>query len=370
MHLLRVLHRYLGAALALFILLMALSGTALLFKETIWRVQYPALTAPLPSLADADHAAAMTTLMQRHPGSIRFIQWPQPGLAAYQVWFDDGSRAFYAPEGLGLIDRWQWHESPVGVLERMHFTLLLGHTGETLAGYAGLAAVLMVLSGVVLWWPTRRRPLRRGLWPGRLDRGPLVRSHRNWGVLAAPLLLLVLATGTGVAFYGPLSTGLSKLFGAPSPSAPEVEPAPVEVRAPAVKAAIAGARERFPGGEIVFFYPHTRQAPVIKVRVRQAELHPSGTSYVYADARTGQVLKIRDSASAPGSQKLLNGLYPVHSTRIDGLPGFLLKVLALLAGTVLALVTVTGVLAYGRSLLPVARKPATYKTGDAAYRTP
>jgi surface polysaccharide O-acyltransferase-like enzyme len=55
--------------------------------------------------------------------------------------------------------------------------------------------LFFVISGVILWWRTRRTFQLR-LWPKRMSRPSIVMRHRDLGVIAAPLLLISIVTGT------------------------------------------------------------------------------------------------------------------------------------------------------------------------------
>ncbi|WP_164255793.1 PepSY-associated TM helix domain-containing protein, partial [Stenotrophomonas maltophilia] len=77
----------------------------------------------------------------------------------------------------------------------LHHHLFTGDTGETVIGIAGLAAILFVITGTILWWRTRRT-FKFRLWPKRLSRPMIVMQHRDLGIVMAPLLLLSAVTGT------------------------------------------------------------------------------------------------------------------------------------------------------------------------------
>ena len=67
-------------------------------------------------------------------------------------------------------------------------------------GIAGLAAILFVITGTILWWRTRRT-FKFRLWPKRLSRPMIVMQHRDLGIVMAPLAAaLGLVTGTILIF--------------------------------------------------------------------------------------------------------------------------------------------------------------------------
>src|SRR3546814_3273560 len=80
-----------------------------------------------------------------------------------------------------------------------HHHLFAGDSGEWVIGAAGLCGLFFVISGVILWWRTRKT-FRLRLWPKRMSRPAIVTHHRDLGVIVAPLLLLSLVTGTMMIF--------------------------------------------------------------------------------------------------------------------------------------------------------------------------
>ena len=331
------------------VLLLTVSGTALVFKEPWWRWQYPALNKPLPQLTPADHARAIETISQRFGDAARTVQWPEPGRPVYQVWLHDESRAFVEPLTHSVIAHWQWHASVVSVLEELHFALLGGHTGEEVVGYIGLVVSLIALVGVVLWWPERRRMFWRAFIPPRWTIAALVKLHRSLGVLSAPVVLLVLVTGTGVSFYFVVSEWLGKPIGAPSVGSFGAPALPAGVSAqplPSLASILETAHRQLPGAEIRFFTPPSADNPMYTLRMKlPAELHPNGRSYVYVDARDGSVLKTIDATQLPLNLKITNSFYPLHAAKFGGWP---VKALLVCSGVALTALTVIGFTAWWR----------------------
>ena len=81
-------------------------------------------------------------------------------------------------------------------MSRIHGTLLIGRWGDWLVELAASWTIVMILTGLYLWWP---RPLRLAgtLWPRLGLRGrPLLRDiHRVAGFWIAGLVLVTLASG-------------------------------------------------------------------------------------------------------------------------------------------------------------------------------
>ena len=139
----------------------------------------------------------------------------------------------------------EWGDGLAGFLYRLHFRLALGHTGETIAGVLGLIGLLFVITGTIVWWQTRRTFKLRA-WPARMTRPAIIRHHRDLGVVAAPLLLLSMATGSLMIFQ-PLAKAVLAPWGSlDRAEAAELPPAGAAGPETDWQAIFAAARARFP----------------------------------------------------------------------------------------------------------------------------
>lgn len=342
---LRTLHRYLGAVAALLLLVVAVTGAVLVFKEDIWRLRFTALAAPPAELSAADHARAFAAIDAAYGERIRLVRVPQPGVPAYHVYLR-GGEALWRQDGSGPIHEWVWYESPLGVITELHIHLASGNFGKTVLGYLGLAAVFMAVSGVVLWWPVRRQFRARTLWPASFGRAALLRAHRDLGSLAALFIVLFALTASGVIFGQATRSLLSAVFGghAGTTTVPRVA---VDGRVPAPdRTMVANAMAALPAARLMSWSPPLQGSGVHYFRLRQpGEVHPNGRSSVSIDAREGQVLARHDATRDPAGERAANWLYPLHAARWGGWP---YRALAVLTALALAFMSLTGIVSFLR----------------------
>src|SRR6056297_266175 len=312
---LRWLHLYGALVLAVPLLLLFFSGIALVYKNDFWRWQHPELAAPLPQLEAADHAAAMRAMEETFEPSIGLVKYPQPDLSAYQVWLDDGTEALIDPLTLEVVDHWAWWQRPTALLAEMHLHLFADEIGSEVIGWLGIALVFLLLSGAIVWWPFRRLFRWNSLAPRNTSRGRMLMFHRNLGILTLPLALLLIAAGTGVAFFQPTRVMLNAMFGDPWPPLAE---RPVRSSADGTNASLAALLEQaeraLAEGRITFVYPDLQNTGVLMVRKKMpAEPHPNGLSFVHLDIGNASVLATVDGAEAPPGDRIANWMYPLHS---------------------------------------------------------
>lgn len=335
-----------GLALSLLLLLFAVTGGALVYKEAYWRLVYPELREPAPRLAAENHAAAVAAA-QRHFGeAVRSVKLPEPGVSAYHLYLD-GGEAFLAPLDHRVIDRWGPTDRAMAFLFDLHAHLMAGETGERVGGAISLLGVLLAVTGLVLWWPSRRRFAVGHLLPRDLSFRTLLLWHRDLGALSSPILLVLLLTGSGLVFYKTAQRLLNGAFGDPVPTAAEPT-GPADLSGTlADSAAFAAAQAAFPGARIVFYYPPRKGATVHEFRLKQpCELHPNGRSYAYVDGE-GRLRGRADACALPPGERIVHTFYPLHAGKADSA---VYKLAAFLGAAALALLSASGALAYLRRL--------------------
>jgi uncharacterized iron-regulated membrane protein len=192
-------HFYAGLFVLPFVLILSVTGSIYLFKPQIDRWEesaYRGLGTEGAVSPDVQLAAATAA----HPGA-RFNHYRLPehpgDSAAVLLAFGDGSEreVFVSPQGkvLGALDPEARISATVG---RIHGSLLLGKWGDWLVELAASWTIVMIVTGLYMWWP---RPFRAGgtFWPRLSLRGrPLLKDlHRVTGFWIAGLVLVMLVSG-------------------------------------------------------------------------------------------------------------------------------------------------------------------------------
>lgn len=192
-------HFYAGLFVLPFVLLLSVTGAIYLFKPQIERWEeraYRGLGTAGAVSPDAQLAAALAA----NPGA-RFNHYrlpERPGDAAMvQLGLGNGRarEVYVSPQGrvLGSMDP-ETRIAPT--IARIHGSLLIGRWGDWLVELAASWTIVLILTGLYLWWP---RPFRAGgtLWPRLNLRGrPLLKDiHRVTGFWIAGLVLVMLASG-------------------------------------------------------------------------------------------------------------------------------------------------------------------------------
>lgn len=347
-----MLHLTLGLAVGALLALTALTGSLLVFYVDIDRVLTPELVVP------AGHGEALPldrvvqALREAHPtrsGGWR-LELPHgpdhPIMARYMKPQETAGKSF-APlmvavnpySGEVLSSRF-WGRTAMTWVYDLHYLLLAGDSGRTVLTLGGIGSLLVLASGVYLWWPAA------GKW-GRALR-PRLRSgfvrqvfdiHVLAGVYGLVVLLPLIVTGVVMEqpeWVKPVVERLS-----PVTAAPAIAPAQGGT-AVGADAALAAALARFPQAEPRWVEVPGQGGGAYHIRLFQAG-EPGWRfpkTSVWVNGGDGTILDLRDPTRWTAGDAFFGWQHPLHNGECFGL---CCRILVAVAGLLPALLLATGV---------------------------
>ncbi len=348
---LKTLHLWLGLSLGLVLALVALSGSVLIFDEPLFAAAHPELTArPLPDLAAQGRALAHV-LASPLANDLRGLSLPDADLPVWAAGAKGGDRYYFdASSGDLLLHRVKSDDVLLTLMD-WHTHLLAGAAGETVLGVVAFAGLFMLFSGVWLYWPGRQRALKH-LKPHANP--PVLRwasLHRFIGVAALPLLIVMIGTGTTMAYRGAVRTGLMAMFGEKGARPPTL-PMAAAIDWPSI---LTHAQAAAPDAQLTRLMLPARGSGTIAVRLRRpGEWNPAGRSTLWLDPATARVVGGDDATRLGTGARLANALFPIHSGAVGGMTW---RVVACVTGVLPMGLLVTGFLFWrARKRRPAARR--------------
>lgn len=322
---LSILHRWSGGFIGLLLALLGLTGAIL-----VWEGEWIGVTGADDPVVERVERIAAISEQSAADGGIR-ITYASDEIGLHLVSKEGGAGAYVRQDG-SVVASWasQWERPELWIFD-LHHHLLAGESGEWVTGIAGIFGLLFVITGSILWWRSRRafewRP-----WPRKMQPGPIVRHHRDFGIVVAPLLLVSFLTGLGMLFPSVTRAVLSP-FGIIESSKKPPAIQPTEGPVP-IAAMLREAKARFPDAALRRLTIPAKPDGAYSVRMRQPfEWTPNGRTALYFE-RTGKVVRIDDPAGANQASSINEKLYPVHTGKARGL---LWKLAMTLSGLSLAL---------------------------------
>ena len=162
------IHLWTGVAIGLYVLVISISGSAIVFRNEIYRV---ADKGPLivqvtgPVLTNAQLTAAAKKL---YPEDTVSYIWPgKDANHATEVWMDHhgsrNQRVFNPYTGEDLGPSVPYAIQTAAWFMRLHTDLLGGDEGRKINGWMSVIFTLLCITGAVVWWPGVEK-WKRSLW--------------------------------------------------------------------------------------------------------------------------------------------------------------------------------------------------------------
>jgi uncharacterized iron-regulated membrane protein len=207
------LHLWIGLALGLYIVLLSVTGSALVFRREMDRAIRPQ-APPLEqgrAMLSKDELGRLAAAA--HPGyTVERVGDPQRRMALVRVVLRRGTveleRDFNAYSGEDLGDPWPWKAEALLKLAELHDDLLLveDRQGRWWNGVGSILATLLCVTGLILWW-RGLKVWRRGFvfsWRSTWPRFNFD-SHSAIGFWFFAILFIWTVTGIYLAFPDPFS---------------------------------------------------------------------------------------------------------------------------------------------------------------------
>ncbi|MGZ8286489.1 MAG: PepSY-associated TM helix domain-containing protein [Allosphingosinicella sp.] len=334
------IHKWIGLALALLIVPISLTGSALVWHDWLDEALHPERAATAaPSLPPSAYAAAARRFA-RPDERLSSLAYPKRAGPVVATLARTGQPAggrpvrtllYLDPASARLLDRAASDEGAVRILHVLHGSLMVPGVGRQIVGWIGVAMLLSSLTGLWLWWPLSGRFTRGLKWRRRATTSANL-HHQSGFWIALPLAVLSF-TGAWISF----PAFFAALSGDPAgPSMAErmrrnaVLPASETRLSP--DSALAAARPLASGGLAGLTWP---SGPEAKWKISFAG--PGGAAEVTVDDRSAEARPPKP----PQPETTARLMRRIHDGTGMGAPW---QTILFVGGLIPALLAVTGIL--------------------------
>ncbi len=163
-------HFYAGIVCIPFLIVLSITGAIYLFKPQVesWAEQsYDNLSVQTTRLKPA--SSQITAALKAFAGSsFQSYEIPRHRNDAGRVLINqdgEATRVYVHPETLAILGSVVERDRFMKVLFRVHGELMMGNRGSAIVELAASWAILMIISGLFLWWPRKSRGLGGIVYP-------------------------------------------------------------------------------------------------------------------------------------------------------------------------------------------------------------
>ncbi len=345
------IHLWVGIFVAIYIVLIGVSGSILVFREELTRLSGNTFPAPASKEVRIDSVQATQIIQETYPKKkITFMYAPRAKEPAYVFYTMEGKEStIYGvdPSNGKILGTLNTQGSVLNWVGQLHYFLLLGRSpGLLLNGIGSALLLLLTFTGMVLWWPGLKA------WA----RGFVVDFSKSWkrinfdthnvvGFWTLSIVSFWAISGvyftwprevtSFVNYFSPVSQKSERVTVPPNKSGKWADLSRMvrdtETRTPATK--LAAIR-----------FPMSPQAPFMFYMAKPDAVDLTGADFVYYEPATGKYLKtVERSEKKTAGDWIIWAMHPLHFGTSFGMA---VKILYFILGFSLPLLVITGVLMY------------------------
>jgi uncharacterized iron-regulated membrane protein len=343
---LKTIHTWIGIVSGLFLSVIALTGSVILFRAEFERAAMPPHTAADAANRATIDRAAQEIARSRPDAVVRRVRIPATPADPYVFQVQaSGKRTervvsdAATGQVLGTLQ-----PNTVDWMVDMHRNLLSGTTGRGIVGGFGIVLFVLSATGLVMWLSGARK---WRAWISVRKRGSTVRFnyelHRASGLWSYAFLALISFTGIELAYPNAFRNAVQSMTGKPA-NVKSPKTAGSEGKLSLDEYVRIGHAAMPDGVPMELRLPDKPKSPVDLRLYRAGDLAPSG-NHVYLDPSNGAVLMVDRIVDRPPGARFLAAMSPLHYAQFGGIA---VKIAWALFGLAPLLLFVSGLLAWWR----------------------
>jgi uncharacterized iron-regulated membrane protein len=346
------IHRWLGFISGLVVLIVSITGCIFCFQDEIQDALCPYRTVTEQNRPYVDPSVLKQTALKKYPGAtasyIYYYGKSRPA-AVLVAWPKGKFTNVYLNPYTAQITRTEIaSKNFFTIVEYIHLYLLLPQkVGAMVVGVSVLIFIVLMITGIVLWWPKRKSDRKRSFnikWNGRWRRVNYD-LHNVLGFYVTSIALILAITGLSMTFdwvregiYNTANLGKTYATEKVAAKSDSLNKAAL-ITKPVIDRALIEAENRSPKAEMFLIYDDAAASGTVGVTAYAKSLHYSNGDEYYFDKYTAKLLRSLPYDKKSTGMKLNDLNYDIHVGQALGLTG---KIIAFLASLVCGSLPVTG----------------------------
>ncbi len=337
-------HFYAGVIVSPVLIIVAITGALYIFKDELERVMYPGTMFVVPQAESIPLNRQLAAVEAAYPGwrtDTVEVDVDPTRATSVRIRKQGQSKRVYVNANSGEIQGAIGDNSFFRVVLSIHRQLFIGTTGRVVVELVTCWAIVLLVTGLYLWFPRRRERVWGVLMP-RLRANPytvLRDLHAIAGALFMPIGITIAATGLVYTLgWGSAYKYATDLTG-------EATETPRTIRAVAspllLDEAVTMTGQHFPAASFIDLQLPSKAGHPLVARARLGERSgPRTRATLILDPSTNAIISVKTSDQSPAlSWWRSTWNYPLHVGSVLGMPT---KIIWLFACLVLAALPITG----------------------------
>jgi uncharacterized iron-regulated membrane protein len=355
------IHLIFGLVGAIFLTILGLTGSIMAFEGDLDHWLHPDLwyvTAGRAALPENDLVSAAQNQFQTR---VLAVEFPRASNLAQVMRMTDGTTVYMNPyDGtvLGSKVGRSNSELALGYIHQIHLRLVpdprsvpkLAEIGKIVVSFAGLMLLLIVPTGLVLWWRGKRLTIKFKASNFKIPWYHTFHdAHQAIGIYASLFLIIASLTGITIGFGFGEKFFYSVTRSSPPARPPAVQSVPIPGAAPIMAdEALSIARRAMPNATVSIMVRPLRPAGAYSFLMRvPEETSESVHSLVAIDQFSGKVLSVHNFQTDSLGYRAIRFNRSIHTGDIFGLTSHIIVSLSSLA---LVAMVITGFVIWWKKL--------------------
>jgi uncharacterized iron-regulated membrane protein len=368
------IHRWLGFMSGLVVFIVSITGCIFCFQDEIQDAIHSWRKVEIQNKPYISPSALKNIALTKYPGAsandIYYFGVDRPAAVLANVKKQGYTYVYINPYNAQLLHIEGIKENFFTIIKYIHLYLLLPEKiGQMVVGVSVIIFVVLMITGIVLWWPKRKTDRKRSLtikWNARWRRINYD-LHNVLGFYATSVSIILALTGLSMAFSW-VNTGIYKAANL-GESYPDENVFP---KSDTLNKLTVGAKSVI---DRVFFEvkkseldarmfliaDNGSKSGTINITAYRESMHFGNSDDYYYDRNNGKLLKYLPNAKKSAGMKLTDLNYDIHVGQIWGLTS---KIIAFLASLICATLPITGFIIW----LGKRKKPKKQKEREVIHR--
>lgn len=368
------IHRWLGFISGLVVFIVSITGCIFCFQDEIQDALHSYRHVEVQNKAYVSPSVLKETAKKAFPGAaVNYVYYygkDRPAGALANVPKKGYYSVFIDPYNGTVLHTELMQSNFFVVVEYIHLYLLLPpKIGGMIVGVSVIIFVVLMITGIILWWPKRKSDRKRSFnikWNGRWRRVNYD-LHNVLGFYATAIAIVLAVTGLSISFewvrkgiYSAGNLGKSYANEITYPKSDSLQKAHA-VNFPVIDKALLYAQQQSPNAEMYLISDDESAAGAIGVTAYKKSMRYGNSDSYEFDRYTGKLLRSLPNTKKSLGLKLNDLNYDIHVGQALGLTG---KIIAFMASLICASLPVTGFIIW----LGKRKKPKTQKVKHVTTR--